>query len=163
MASMKSQTHLTMSEAQTIEMGKIIGSSLMPGDIVILIGDLGAGKTRLAKGIVSAATGIDQDEVVSPSFSLINRYEGDMVVDHADLYRLTDQQVNDLGVYDVLDEAALIIEWGHFRESHDDRELQVVIRYAEEEDSRLIELSYACDGSWDKRLTTRLREFELIQ
>lgn len=160
---MKSQTHLTMSEAQTIEMGKIIGSSLMPGDIVILIGDLGAGKTRLAKGIVSAATGIDQDEVVSPSFSLINRYESDMVVDHADLYRLTDQQVNDLGVYDVLDEAALIIEWGHFRESPEDQELQVVIRYGEEEDSRLIELSYARNGSWDKRLTTRLRDFELIQ
>ncbi len=87
----------TSSEEQTIELGAAVGKILRPGDVVLLVGDLGSGKTRLAKGIVAAATGVSPDEVVSPTFTLINCFEGDFPVHHADLYRLEPDAVGGIG------------------------------------------------------------------
>ncbi len=148
-----SRVFLSSSESGTIMLGAAIGAVLRVGDIVILIGDMGAGKTRLAKGIVSAAAQVCQDEIVSPSFSLINRYEGNLTVDHADLYRLVGSQPDELGIYENLEEAAVVIEWGLPKESFDDNELQVLITAGEDEHSRSIELSCASEGSWDERLS----------
>ena len=140
-------------ESETIGLGAAIGAALGVGDLVILIGDMGAGKTRLAKGMVSAATQVNPDDVVSPSFSLINRYEGVLTVDHADLYRLVGSQSDELGIYEGLEEAAVVIEWGQPKKLFDDNELQIVLKAGEDEHSRIIELSCASGGSWDKRLS----------
>jgi tRNA threonylcarbamoyladenosine biosynthesis protein TsaE len=78
------------STEKTIAFGQTIGKSVQPGTILSLFGDLGAGKTTLIKGIVSALTGIEPAEVCSPTFVYLNIYEGNCPVYHFDLYRLND-------------------------------------------------------------------------
>jgi tRNA threonylcarbamoyladenosine biosynthesis protein TsaE len=89
---------LTHSPQETMQLGKILGEWLAPGDAVALIGDLGAGKTTLAKGIACGAGVEDEGDVTSPTFVLVNEYQGRFPVYHADLYRLQEaHEVEDLG------------------------------------------------------------------
>lgn len=152
----RSHKCMSSSEAQTLEFGVAIGLALEVGDCITLIGPMGAGKTRIAKGIVSAAAQVVYDDVVSPSFSLVNRYEGRICIDHADLYRLSPEQARDLDIYDVMEEGALVIEWGQHKNDFEENELQIVISYTEKENSRLFELSYSLNGLWDRRFETTL-------
>jgi tRNA threonylcarbamoyladenosine biosynthesis protein TsaE len=104
---------ITHSEEETIELGRRIARELPPRAVVLLVGNLGAGKTTLAKGIVSALTSTEPEEVSSPTFTLIHEY-GDAKVYHIDLYRLnTPQQVATLGLDEIFDrDAVVLIEWG---------------------------------------------------
>ncbi len=97
---------------ETVELGERIGSLLPPGAVMSLEGGLGAGKTLLAKGIC-AGLGV-RDEVVSPSFILVEEYSGDLPVLHFDLYRLElVQEVLDIGLLDVMNGGnVVIVEWG---------------------------------------------------
>lgn len=101
------------SEAETIEIGKTIATSLKPGDIVCLYGDLGAGKTTLVKGL-ALGLGV-QDTITSPTFTLMNLYSGQNTqLVHIDTYRLKDEQeLVDIGVEDYLGAPNTIcaIEW----------------------------------------------------
>ena len=103
----------THSEEETIELGRKIASELPRKAVVLLIGNLGAGKTTLAKGILSGLGAADAEEVTSPTFTLIHEY-GNGRAYHIDLYRLdTPQQVATLGLDEILDrEAVVLIEWG---------------------------------------------------
>jgi tRNA threonylcarbamoyl adenosine modification protein YjeE len=156
----QSQKYMSSSETQTLELGAAIGLALAIGDCITLIGPMGAGKTQIAKGIVSAASQVNYDDVVSPSFSLVNRYEGRICIDHADLYRLSPEQTRDLDIYDVLEEGALVIEWGQHKNEFEENELQIAISYTENENCRLFELSYSLNGLWDERLETTLNALE---
>lgn len=105
------------SEAETIALGRRLGALLRPGDLLLLFAPFGAGKTHLTKGI-AAAFGVDEAEVNSPSFVLINEYEADrahgrMPIHHVDLYRIeTPAELATVGLEDVLSEDGLaIIEW----------------------------------------------------
>ena len=103
----------THSPEETQEVGVRIGCQLRPGDVVALIGDLGVGKTCLTQGIARGA-GVYQDQTVnSPSYILINEYEGEIPVYHIDLYRL--QRLEDivaLGLEDYLEgDGICVIEW----------------------------------------------------
>ena len=82
--------------------------------VVMLIGDLGSGKTTLAKGIVQALGVAPPEEVLSPTFSLVHEYEGEPKVYHLDLYRLdTVPELETLGLEDIWEERAIVlIEWG---------------------------------------------------
>lgn len=145
----------TTSEEDTYRLGRSIGEILKPEDVILLLGDLGTGKTRLAKGIVSAATGVDPEEVVSPSFTLVNRFEGPFPVHHADLYRIEADQVDDIGLDEALaEEGALIIEWAEKMPNVAPDSLQVVISYSLDPDSRRIILRWPEHGSWDERIGT---------
>lgn len=95
-------------------MGAKIAALLEPPAVVMLIGDLGSGKTTLAKGIVEALGNAAADDVLSPTFSLVREYEGDPKIYHLDLYRLdTVPELETLGLEDVWAERAIvIIEWG---------------------------------------------------
>ena len=107
---MPSVTYKTASDAETIALGRRLAETLEPG-VVLLIGNLGAGKTTLAKGIVSGAGAALEDDVASPTFTLIHDY-GEVV--HIDLYRLeTEREVEGLGLDEIIDRARLtLIEWG---------------------------------------------------
>jgi tRNA threonylcarbamoyladenosine biosynthesis protein TsaE len=104
---------VTHSEAETIELGRKIASELPKKAVVLLIGNLGAGKTTLAKGIVDGLGAGDPDEVASPTFTLIHEYGGGRVY-HIDLYRLEEErEVATLGLDELFErEAVVLIEWG---------------------------------------------------
>jgi len=108
----------THSEEETIELGRKIAGELPRRAVVLLIGNLGAGKTTLAKGIISGLGAAEPEEVASPTFTLIHEY-GRGRVYHIDLYRLdTAAQVATLGLDEIFDrEAVVLVEWGEkFRE-----------------------------------------------
>ena len=111
------RTEITHSDEETIELGRKIASELPTRAVVLLIGNLGAGKTTLAKGILSGLGAAEPDEVVSPTFTLIHEYDRGHVY-HVDLYRLdTPQQVATLGLEEILDgmskkDAIVLVEWG---------------------------------------------------
>ena len=101
----------TASAAETAQLGRTVGKRLQPGDTVLLIGDLGAGKTCFIQGLCS---GLDVEEpVTSPTFTLINEYQGRLPVAHFDLYRLNDpESVLDIGFDEyVHSNQVCLIEW----------------------------------------------------
>ena len=105
--------HQTHSPEETQTIGKQIGASLKTGDVIALVGDLGAGKTCLTQGI-ARGIGIASHEVVnSPSYTLINEYMGEIPIYHIDLYRLQHHgEIVDLGLEEYLEGAGIcIIEW----------------------------------------------------
>jgi tRNA threonylcarbamoyladenosine biosynthesis protein TsaE len=108
----KSRTFHTASEEETIALGERLARELPPKAVVLLIGNLGAGKTTLAKGIVQGLGAAAHDEVSSPTFTLVHEYSPR--VQHIDLYRLdTSAQVATLGLEDIFDrDAVVLIEWG---------------------------------------------------
>ena len=101
------------SEEETIELGREIARDLPKRAVVLLIGNLGAGKTTIAKGIVSGLGAAEPEEVTSPTFTLIHEY-GEGRVYHIDLYRLdTPAQVATLGLDEIFGrESVVLIEWG---------------------------------------------------
>jgi tRNA threonylcarbamoyladenosine biosynthesis protein TsaE len=107
------ETFSTASQEETIELGRRIARGLPPKALVLLIGNLGAGKTTLAKGMIEGLGAAQPDEVTSPTFTLIHEY-GNGRVYHIDLYRLdTKAEVETLGLDELLDrEAVVLIEWG---------------------------------------------------
>jgi tRNA threonylcarbamoyladenosine biosynthesis protein TsaE len=94
-------------------LGASIGRALEAGDVIALVGDLGAGKTELVKGI-ARGLGADEDEVTSPTFTLIQSYrDGRLPLHHVDLYRLDElEELRHVGLDDLYrDEAAVAVEW----------------------------------------------------
>ncbi|MDE0300506.1 MAG: tRNA (adenosine(37)-N6)-threonylcarbamoyltransferase complex ATPase subunit type 1 TsaE [Candidatus Poribacteria bacterium] len=107
------ETFQTHSPEETQSIGKQIGGNLKAGDVVALIGDLGAGKTCLTQGI-ACGIGIASHEVVnSPSYTLINEYVGNIPIYHIDLYRLQHHgEIVELGLEEYLEGTGIcIIEW----------------------------------------------------
>ena len=111
------RTFTTRSEEETIELGRRLAGELPHRAAVLLIGNLGAGKTTIAKGIVNGLGAAEPDEVSSPTFTLIHEYgpeHGDARVYHIDLYRLDKpEEVATLGLDEIFDrDAVVLIEWG---------------------------------------------------
>jgi tRNA threonylcarbamoyladenosine biosynthesis protein TsaE len=106
-------TYRTASEAETIALGERLAGELPPRGVVLLIGNLGAGKTTLAKGIVQGLGAAPAEEVSSPTFTLIHEYGAGRVY-HVDLYRLDEpRQVATLGLDEIFERDGLVlIEWG---------------------------------------------------
>ena len=102
------------SPEETVEIGRQIARDLKAPQLVLLIGDLGAGKTTLAKGLIEELGAAPKEEVLSPTFSLIHEYEGDPKVYHIDLYRLDRvPELETLGLEDLWEQSAVVlIEWG---------------------------------------------------
>lgn len=104
---------VTHSEEETIELGRRFARELSRRAAVLLIGNLGAGKTTLAKGIVSGLGAASPEEVSSPTFTLIHEYGGGRVY-HIDLYRLErPEEVATLGLDEIFEkDAVVLVEWG---------------------------------------------------
>jgi len=102
---------LSASEEETSAAGETFGRSLHAGAVILLHGELGAGKTAFVRGL---ARGLEAsaDDVSSPTFTLIQEYRGRMLLHHVDLYRLEPREVDDLGLDDLLTgDAVVAIEW----------------------------------------------------
>lgn len=105
------ERYLTHSEQETAGVAATLARRLCPGTVVLLYGELGAGKTAFVRGFVEGV-GIDADEVSSPTFTLIQQYGGDRRVYHVDLYRLDPDEVADLGLEELSERGGLVcIEW----------------------------------------------------
>jgi tRNA threonylcarbamoyladenosine biosynthesis protein TsaE len=104
---------VTHSSEETIQFGRDLGTQLRPPVLVLLSGELGAGKTTLTKGIVSGAGAAGEDEVTSPTFTLVHKYGNGARVYHVDLYRIGDSHdLETLGLEDVLSEPGVVlVEW----------------------------------------------------
>ena len=112
---MRVTTYVTNSEEETVALGEQLArESLPPRGAVLLIGNLGAGKTTLAKGIAAGRGAARHDDVSSPTFTLIHEYGDPVRVYHIDLYRIEEaRQVATLGLEELFDKDALVlIEWG---------------------------------------------------
>ena len=105
---------VTHSAEETIELGARLAPQLPQSCLLVLEGDLGSGKTTLVKGIVSGLGVARQEEVTSPSFTLVHEYGTDRKIYHADLYRVEGaREQATLGLEDLLEqEAMVIVEWG---------------------------------------------------
>ena len=132
----------TQSAEETAAVGARVAAMLRPPASVMLIGDLGVGKTALAKGIVDALGAAPAEDVLSPTFSLVHEYDGDPKVYHLDLYRLdTVPELETLGLEDLWDERAIVlIEWGErFDIQLPGTRLEIHLDY-DGEDARVIDI-----------------------
>jgi tRNA threonylcarbamoyladenosine biosynthesis protein TsaE len=108
---MSSRSWTTHAEEETAAVGRDLASTLRAGDVLLLSGDLGAGKTAFVRGL-AAGLGIDPDEVSSPTFTLVHEYRGGrLTLYHADLYRLERAATEDLGLEQTGADGVLAIEW----------------------------------------------------
>jgi len=102
---------VTESPEETEAAGERLGAHLAAGDLLLLAGGLGAGKTTFVRGL-ARGMGVAAD-VMSPSFQLVRIYPGPVPLAHCDLYRLRDgSELADLGVEELLETAAVVVEWG---------------------------------------------------
>ena len=130
-------TYRTTSEDETIALGERLASELPRRGVVLLIGNLGAGKTTLAKGIVRGRGAAEHDDVSSPTFTLIHEYGPLGNVYHIDLYRLEEaRQVATLGLEEIFDrEAIVLVEWGErFPQLMPDQRIEIRIHSIGEND-----------------------------
>jgi len=100
----------TTSEEETTEAGKNIAAELRVGDVVLIDGPLGAGKTAFVRGLAEGL-GADPNDVSSPTFTILQQYGGSLPLYHADLYRLTPAEVTDLGLEETGLDGILAVEW----------------------------------------------------
>jgi tRNA threonylcarbamoyladenosine biosynthesis protein TsaE len=102
----------TSGEAETVAAGEAFARTLRPGALVLLFGQLGAGKTAFVRGVARGLGAVD-DDVSSPTFTIVQEYAGrDLTLYHVDLYRLEPKEVEDLGLDDLIESGGIVaIEW----------------------------------------------------
>jgi tRNA threonylcarbamoyladenosine biosynthesis protein TsaE len=134
----------TSSEEETIALGEAIAAELPRRAVVMLIGELGAGKTTISKGIVRGLGAAEPEQVSSPTFTLIHEYGAGGKVYHIDLYRLeTEREAASLGLEEILDrEAVVLIEWGERFPALMPAERIEIHMEVEEDDTRVVTLTH---------------------
>ena len=105
-------SHTSHSESETRAIAAALAPTLMPGSVILLSGDLGAGKTAFVRGL-AAGLGLDPDEVTSPTFTIVHEYRGGRLpLIHVDLYRLDRAELDDIGLdQDLAEEGVTAVEW----------------------------------------------------
>jgi tRNA threonylcarbamoyladenosine biosynthesis protein TsaE len=124
------RTIVTHSEDETVDAARAFGRALSAGQVVLLFGDLGAGKTAFVRGLAEGL-GIAADEVSSPTFTLVQEYRGGRLpLVHADLYRLNDpREVDDLGLDEIAADGVLAVEWAEKLRQPPDAAIEVRINH----------------------------------
>jgi tRNA threonylcarbamoyladenosine biosynthesis protein TsaE len=123
--------------SDTVSIGECIGRGSMAGDVFLLSGELGAGKTQFVKGLAKGLDVPDWEHVVSPSFTLLNAYAGKIDLCHVDLYRLEGADVAELGIDEYLDTAVVAVEWAD-KSQWWDNTVKVSITVTGEEERRIV-------------------------
>ena len=131
----------THSEQETIAFGRSLAELLKPPKLVLLRGDLGAGKTTLVKGIAAGFRSAREEDVSSPTFTLVHEYRGPQAtLYHIDLYRVdTPRQLETLGLDDLINNnGVVLIEWGEkFQRFVRERDVEIAIDRLGDEDRRI--------------------------
>jgi tRNA threonylcarbamoyladenosine biosynthesis protein TsaE len=127
------KTFTTHSAEETTELGRNLAAAIRPGSVVLLRGDLGAGKTTLVKGIAEGFHSAEADDVTSPTFTLIHEYRAaEVTLYHIDLYRIdTQRELDTLALDDLMDpKSILLIEWGEkFERFRKERDVEIAIEH----------------------------------
>ena len=141
----------TSSPAETQAIAGALASLVRPGDVILLSGDLGAGKTTFTQGF-ARALGVTEP-VTSPTFTLLNEYRGRLRVLHADVYRLeTLQEVIDLGIGELVEEESVaLVEWGEAAAPALPGHLTITIEHGDGDDDRIMTLAPS-GASWAERV-----------
>lgn len=131
----------THSAEETIAFGRTLAGCLTPPKLVLLRGDLGAGKTTLVKGIAEAFQAAEEEDVTSPTFTLVHEYRGPQAkLYHIDLYRVdTPRQLETLGLDDLMsDNSVLLVEWGEkFARFTKERDVEIILERVAENERRI--------------------------
>jgi len=143
---MQTQEFITHSAEETIALGRKLAGWLSPPKIVLLRGDLGAGKTTLVKGIAAGFQAASEEDVTSPTFTLVHEYRGpEATLFHIDLYRVdTQRQLETLGLDDLISESSiLLIEWGEkFPRFERERDVEIALERVGENDRQVRVISF---------------------
>jgi len=138
---MTTREFTTHSAEETIVLGRSLAAVLAPPKLVVLRGELGAGKTTLAKGIAEGFQAASAENVTSPTFTLVHEYRGPEVsVYHIDLYRVdTQRELETLGLDDLRDDkSVLLIEWGDkFPRFEQERDVEITLTRVDENDRQI--------------------------
>jgi tRNA threonylcarbamoyladenosine biosynthesis protein TsaE len=138
---MPTREFITHSPEETIALGRELAALLAPPKLVLLRGELGAGKTTLVKGIAEGFRAASEEDVTSPTFTLIHEYRGPQAnLYHIDLYRVdTPRQLETLGLDDLIGErSVLLIEWGEkFARFANERDVEIALERISEDERRI--------------------------
>jgi tRNA threonylcarbamoyladenosine biosynthesis protein TsaE len=131
---------ITANEEETSAAGEALGRDLKPGDVVLLFGDLGAGKTAFVRGM-ARGVGADPGDVSSPTFTIVQEYPGrSATLYHVDLYRLESAEIDDLGLDDLVSSDGIVaIEWAERWKGRPDDVTEVRLEHRGE-DRRAIDI-----------------------
>lgn len=139
------EVRITNSEQETFELARELGTRLQGKEVVLLVGELGAGKTVFSRGLAAGLGIEDITQVCSPSFTLVNVYQARVPIYHMDLYRLEKKSdVYDLGWEDFLGRGVVIVEWAE-KLGYTEESIYVHIRVGEG-DERFITVSESPQG-----------------
>ena len=161
------------SEAETRAVGEAIAAKLLAGDVVALIGGLGAGKTHFVKGVAEAC-GVSQDDVNSPTFTLIQEYAGRMLIRHCDTYRLRNaEEFADLGLDELFASDGIIfpaIAWKFASQSIVRRAGRLKSRRPENVPGRFFPSSFVprrrlrhCEGPYPRLMALSIRSWGILR
>lgn len=131
---------ITHSAEETTAFGRTLVDLLAPPKLVVLRGDLGAGKTTLIKGIAAGFRAASEEDVTSPTFTLVHEYRGPAVtLYHVDLYRIdTPRELETLGLDDLFENSLVLIEWGEkFPRFERERDVEITIERVSEQERRI--------------------------
>ena len=135
------QEFTTHSAEETTALGRKLAARMLPPKLVLLRGDLGAGKTTLVKGIAVGFGAATEDEVTSPTFTLVHEYRGPTAtLFHIDLYRVdTQRELETLGLDDLMGEnSVLLMEWGEkFARFVSERDIEIALERTSENERRI--------------------------
>lgn len=135
------KTFHTHSADETTDLGRQLAGELKPGSVVLLRGDLGAGKTTLVKGIAEGFKAAEAEAVTSPTFTLIHEYRGpEVTLYHIDLYRIdTQRELDTLALDDLMEpNTILLIEWGEkFERFARERDVEIAIEHLGADERRV--------------------------
>jgi len=146
----------TATAAETQAIAERLGRLLAPGDVLALVGPLGAGKTTFVQGLARGLDVPPDRHVASPTFALVNEHPGRVPLVHADLYRIEDaRELAELGLTDAFDRAAVAIEWlDRFPDAAPAERLEITLAFADGEGRTL---TFTPAGARATALVDRLR------
>ncbi|MGD8535275.1 MAG: tRNA (adenosine(37)-N6)-threonylcarbamoyltransferase complex ATPase subunit type 1 TsaE [Candidatus Aminicenantes bacterium] len=137
--------YITRSEEETFQLAKKLSQGFKGKEVVFLMGELGTGKTIFAKGLAAGLGLEDFHQVCSPSYTLVNIYQGKYAIFHIDLYRLgKDSEIMDLGWEDYLGEGVIIVEWAE-KVKFDIDAIRITLQMVKKDERKIIVLGSYLD------------------